>query len=155
MIGNSEDFMHMFIRHERNIMRLYEVFAECFPAKQDLWRGMAADKQQHIKMLDEISAECALDQWLLQENRLTPQGMKFAEKYIENQAEKAKNGKLSPSQSFAIARDIENALVEKQFSRIGDLTAENLMATLINISGDTQRHLKTIIQAYEAEPVSG
>jgi hypothetical protein len=155
MIGNSGDFMQMFIRHEKNIMRLYEAFAESFPVNRGLWQGIAEEKQRHIKKLEEVSVESGLNEWLLQDNRLTPQGMKFSEKYIENQAEKAKNGRLSASQSFAIAKDLETALVEKQFSRIGDLSVEELKSALLEISGDTLKHLKLVTEAMDAEPVNG
>jgi hypothetical protein len=154
MIASAGDVMQMFIRHERNIMRLYEVFAECFPNSKDMWRSFAVDKQRHLKRLEELNTEGSLDEWLKHENRLAPQSMKFAEKYIESQAEKARNGKLGISQACAIAKDIETALVEKQFSGISELPSEELKTALISIAADTKKHLDEVIQAFDAEQVS-
>jgi rubrerythrin len=151
MIGESGDIMQMLINHELTMKRLYEVFAGTFSGHKDLWTGLADDEQRHADMLGKIMYEPGVDEWVLQDNRLNPQVIKFSDRYIESQAEKAQFGKLSLKQALSIARDLEGALVEKQFSKISDLSSEELREPLISIAADTERHLKTVEEALDAE----
>lgn len=151
MIGESGDIMQMLIKHELTMKRLYEVFAGTFPRHKDLWSGLAADEQRHADVLKKVMYEPGIDEWVFQENRLTPQSIKFSDSFIEKQIDKAESGTLSAKQALDIARDLEGALVEKQFLRIGNLSSEELRDALIPVSLDTQRHFDMVEEALAAE----
>ncbi|HBD07244.1 MAG TPA: hypothetical protein DCZ69_03200 [Syntrophobacteraceae bacterium] len=79
------------------------------------------------------------------------QAIKTSIGYVESQIVRARTIKLSFLQALAIARDLESALLEKQFSKISDSVPMEIRSTLLDLAAQTERHPKTLVQAMENE----
>lgn len=151
MREDSPDVLEMLIRHELAIKQLYEIFATLFTKRQDFWQSLAKDEQRHADLLGTLRSEPTLDTWLLHDSRLRPQAITSSIKYVESQIVRAEVGNLSVLQALAIARDLENALIEKQFSKLSESVSKEVRAILEDIATETERHRKSVGVAMNTE----
>jgi rubrerythrin len=151
MTEEKPDILEMLIRHELAIKQLYELFALIFPNHQEFWQLIAEDEQRHCQWLETLRSEEFLKNWFLSESRLKMQAIKASISYVELQKARAKKGTLSNMEAFSISKDLENALLEKQFLKMSALAPENIRTIFTKLAGETERHLKTIAKALDTE----
>ncbi len=151
MKADETDVLEMLIRHELVIKELYEVFAAMFKSYQDFWNGLAGDERRHADKLGTLRSDPAIHRWLLRESRLRPRAIKSSIEYVEQQIKKAQEGNLKLLQTLSIARDLESALLEKQFSKFSDTASEEIKSTLKDLVAETEGHRKTLVKIIEAE----
>lgn len=151
MAENDSNMLELLIHHELAIKTLYEVFASLFPERQTLWQDLAKDEQRHADWLGVLRSGKGLDPWLRENIQLKPQAVHASIRYVETQAQRAREKQLNGMQALAIARDIESALIEKQFSRIGASVPEEVRSVLVNLATETDRHRKIVTEALNSE----
>jgi hypothetical protein len=136
-------------RTERDL--LYQAFSEIFPARELFWRALATEEQRHAKRLGELGSDPAINRWLLGESGLRLQALRSSIGYVESQIDRTRRGGLTLLQALSVARDLESALIEKQFSRMAE--SQHIVATpiLMELATETERHRKLLADAVEVE----
>jgi rubrerythrin len=87
----------------------------------------------------------------LHEKGLRPQAVRSSLTYVESQRVRAEEGGIGLLQALAIARDLENALIESQFSKLADPANDDIRMVMTELSTETERHRGTLAEALEAE----
>ncbi len=87
--------------------------------------------------------------WL--DSGLRPQAVKSSVAYVESQRARAEEGGLGLLQALAIARDLENALIENEFSKLSGPVNVEIGSVLEDLAAETERHRKTLAEALESE----
>ncbi len=151
MKEDEPDVLEMLIRHELAIKHLYEVFAAMFKNRQEFWQSLAGDEQRHANRLGALRSESTLDKWLLHNSRFKPNAIKSSIGYVERQVVRAQEGKFSLLQALSIARDLESALLEKQFSNLSNSTSERIRSIFMDLAAETERHRKAVVEAIDTE----
>ena len=151
MTRTEPDVLEMLVRHELSLKRLYELFAARFPPQQDLWAGLAGDEQRHADALGTLRSAPAAVAWLTRDSGLKPQAIKSSIGYVESQTAKAQGSALTLLQALAIARDLESALIEKQFSKLSGSAPPEARAVVTVLATETAGHHKRIVDAIRAE----
>jgi hypothetical protein len=144
-------FLELLIEHESAVGRLYEVFASLSPDREEFWRSLATAEQMHAEKLGELDSVPSVDRWLSHDSGLRPQAIKSSIGYVESQIERAQEGRLSSLQALSIAKDLENALIEEQFSRMSDSIHAEASPILEELAAETETHRKILAEALEAE----
>jgi len=150
MKGTDVDILSMLVRHELAIKELYEIFAATFPDRQGLWSGLAGDEQRHADMLEALDAESNINSVLLG-SQIKPQAIMVSIAYVESLAARAQMKKINPVQALSVSKDLESALLEMQFSQLGNVVSQGVRGTLIRIARETDGHWRTLVDALEAE----
>jgi rubrerythrin len=150
MRDDEPDVVELLIKHELAIKQLYEAFAAMFADRQGFWQALAREEQQHADSLRTLRSESTIGMGLLN-RQYKAQAIKTSIGYVESQIVRARTIKLSFLQALAIARDLESALLEKQFSKISDSVPMEIRSTLLDLAAETERHRKTLVQAMENE----
>jgi len=151
MRENEPILLEMLIKHELAIKLLYETFAELFSTHQNFWQKLASDEQKHADQLGTLRSETAFNTSLLQESRLKLPAIKSSIDYVERQTAKAREGNVSFLEALSIARDIENALLEKQFAKLGDAVSREVKKILMVLATETEKHRNAIAEALHTE----
>jgi rubrerythrin len=151
MTGDEPDILEMIIRHELAIKQLYERFAGMFTNRKDFWQRLAEDEQRHADTLGMLRPESNVNKLLLHEGQIKPQAIKLSIAYVESQIERAQKGNINILQALSIAKDVESALLEKQFSKLSDFASKEMRAILVNLANETERHRKAIVEVLDAE----
>jgi len=143
--------LELLIRHELAIKQLYEIYATTFTDWQTLWQRLAEDEQRHADVLGMLRTESNIDNLLIHEGKIKPQAIKLSISYVEGQAERAQKDNINMLQALSIAKDLESALLEKQFSRLSDFTSKDVKIILMNLAAETGRHRDAIVEALNAQ----
>jgi len=151
MKDDEPDVLEMLARHELALKQLYDLFAAQFAHRQDFWQGLARDEQRHADALGTLRSDPAAIAWLAKDSGLKPQAIKSSIGYVESQIARARGGTLNPLQALAIARDLESALIEKQFSRLSGSAPAEIRKVVTVLATETERHHKGIVDAIHAE----
>ena len=152
MMAEAErDVLWMLIRHELVIKHLYEVFAAMFAGQRDLWAGLAADEQRHAASLVALRSSLIAAGRSPYVSQLRAQAIKTSIGYVESQIARAHAGGTSALEALAIARDLENALLERQFSKLKDSAPTEMKPVLMSLAEETAQHLKTVKDVMESE----
>lgn len=139
------------VGHEAAIGRLYQVFSEIFPTREAFWRSLALEEQGHADRLRAIGSDPAVNQWLAQESGLRPQAIRSSIEYVESQIERVRAGGLDLLRALVVARDLEHALIEEQFSRMSGSLNAVATPVLRDLAAETERHREMLSEALEAE----
>jgi hypothetical protein len=151
MSADESDFLQALVRHEAIIGTLYQTFSDLFPARAGFWLALAVEERQHAQRLGELDSDPAINRWLLYESGLRLQAIRSSIAYVEGQIDRAQRGELTPLRALSVARDLESALIEEQFSRMTQ--SPHMVATpiLAELAAETERHRKLLADAVEAE----
>lgn len=93
----------------------------------------------------------AVDTWLLRDSGLRLQAIKSSIGYVESQIARAQEGRLSLVQALSIAKDLEHALIEEQFSRLSDSLHVEAGPILAQLAAETEGHRNVLAEALDAE----
>lgn len=151
MTENQADILELLVMHELTIKRLYEAFAVQFENQRNFWSTIAKEEQMHADQLESFRAEATYAKWLVVEKRLKADALKLSIGYIGNQAVEAEAGRFNLTRALSTARDIESALLEKVFYRVGDFIPQEIRPILANITTDSERHRRSIAALLDAQ----
>lgn len=151
MRQDAQDILDLLIRHEVAIQQLYETFAAVFSDRHDFWMNLARDEQKHAQRLGMLRSAAAMETWLLQGSQLKPQALKTSIGYVESQTRRAHDGTFSSLEALSIAKDLESALLEQQFSKLRALPSPEIKTILMELAAETERHRKVIAETFALE----
>ncbi len=150
MTQGEPEVLEMLVRHELAIKELYDIFAMKFTNRQAFWQSLAADEQKHADWLDAFRSKPAIIR-LLHDTQLKPQAIKTSLAYVEKQLARAKGGNVSLLEALSMARDLENAALERLFVKLKMAAPKEIGATLADLATETERHRRTITEALNTE----
>jgi rubrerythrin len=151
MKGKEPDILEMLMRHELALKQLYELFAAMFPNRQDFWQHIAEDEQRHSNWLETLRSEETLEDWYLSDSQLRPQAIQSSISYVEVQIARAREGNFSLLEALSVSKDLESAMLERQFAKISNLVHEKIRSVLLDLAAETERHRRAIVEALDAE----
>ncbi len=142
----EQNSLDLLIRHETAIKQLYERFADVFPEHRAFWGGMAEEERKHSESLQGLSSKESLKKWFMTDSQFTRLAIHGSIEYIEQQIERVNKASISLLEALAIANDIEEALIEKQFIRLNISGPEEIKGVMRVLVADTQRHRKVMAE---------
>ena len=151
MNGNEEDILTLLTRHELALKDLYEALASFDEARSAFWAEIARDEAQHAAWLADLRADAATADWFKVSCPLKPPAIKLSIGYVEGQAAKVRQRQFDLTHAFTIVKDIENALIERQFSKMEDVAPETIKIVLDRLAIETEKHLRMIVERMNAE----
>jgi rubrerythrin len=151
MKENEPDILGMLIRHELVIMELYELFAGMFPERRDFWAGLAGEERGHADFLGTLQSREDFREWFKSSSRLKPQAVKISIEFVGKQIAWARERKFSLIEALSLSRDLEGALLEKQFGIMSGGAPVEIRVVIEKLAADTERHEKVIDGALNEE----
>jgi len=136
--------------HELALKELYQTYAAKLPSLKDFWLSLAEDEQRHSDWLQSLISHAGTDD--SQDLGCWPRSAAVASslKYIRAQTTRAKQGEITLLVALAIAKDLESALLEKEFFRVADGTSPKVRAVLGRLVAATERHGRAVMKALDA-----
>ncbi len=133
--------------HEIALSEMYAQFALTFPLDAELWTSLSRDETKHAMWIDEVRRSASGRAPQPAETTARPQGVEAATTYARGRAERCRSGQMTRLQAHALARDIENGMLErKMFATLASASPEfrKLQAQLTK---ETEAHRDKIIKA--------
>jgi rubrerythrin len=140
--------VQLLIDHELALKELYQTYATALPSRKDLWLKLAADEQRHADWLDSLGSQTAGAAG----PRLWPRPAAIASslKYIRAQILRARQARVTLLVALAVAKDLESALLEKEFFKVADEASPELRAVFRRLVTATETHWRTVADALDA-----
>jgi hypothetical protein len=148
---DESDLLSLLVGHELALARFYEVCSDVFPHRRDLWLGLAIEEHGHTETLERLRSDPDVVRWSLHESGLKPQAVRSSIAYVDTQLRRVQDGLVGALRALSIAKDLEDALVEKQFARLDPNAFPRSTPVLEAFLADIQRHRSTIAEAIEME----
>jgi hypothetical protein len=135
--------------NETALGRLYELFGRTFPQDQDLWKGLAEDECRHAAWLRQAEEAVTLEQSQQSLLSIRVAAIEYMMQHIGSTAERCRRGELTRLTALALARDLENSLLENKL--LGTLSSgaaspASLQKALVQ---STREHRQRVIDALE------
>jgi hypothetical protein len=143
--------LDLLVAHEQAIGQLYELYAGAFPGHRPLWTRLAADEWAHAERLATLRAGTLRNAWRSQGRWLRSQPIRLSIGFVEQQQAKVQAGEIVAREALATARDLESALLEKQFARLDDSLPAEVLSVLRYLAAETEQHRALVVAALEAE----
>jgi hypothetical protein len=145
------DSLELLIRHELAIKQLYELFAVMFPEFHDFWRNIVGEEQQHADLLLRLQSKETLKKWFLSDGQLKRLAIRGSLDYLDAQIMRISKASISVREALSIAKDLEDALIEKQFFKVTGSAPEEISLSMRDIVAESRQHQRRIAEALNAE----
>lgn len=142
--ANQKKTIHLLIKQEKLISRLYTIFSNKFTAHKDFWKTLAKEELVHSKWLEQLYEAGEKDLVHFDEGKITTISIELFIKGLEDTIRKAKSDELNDKTALIKTADIERSLIEKNmFSQFSGITgkAKNTMKLL---EKETREHLSRV-----------
>lgn len=151
MALDASGLLELLAEHELAIKHLYLTFAGAFDDVRGFWQTLAGDEQAHADRLEALLMEAGLDQWLGHQDRLKPEAIRSSVDHMREQSERAARGELTLLQALAVARDIEDALIDRMVLLPGTEGHPGIDAVISELKIETSEHRELIAEALATE----
>lgn len=149
MKENEANSLELMIGHEEAIRKLYERFAERFADQRALWGELAEEELRHADCLRELWASEPIRKWFQNSAELKRVAIQGSIDYVEAQQERTERGEVDLLEALSIAKDLEEALIEKQFVRLNIAGPDEVKKVVRELVADTHRHRKRIAESLD------
>jgi hypothetical protein len=150
MPADTPDILDLLIQHERALARLYLRFAAVFGERQELWQKLAGEEHSHAKKLEALLTEPERERWLSRVEWLKREAILSSIGHADMQASRAAEGGLTLLQALAVANDLEDALIDRQFISPIPSDCGGIGVILEELRKETEEHRRVLREALEA-----
>ncbi|MBD3178693.1 MAG: hypothetical protein GF417_03325 [Candidatus Latescibacteria bacterium] len=144
MTENEVDIVDLLVQHELAVGELYHKFSGRYRYHADFWEKLSSDEKKHADWLGRLREKSVINRWLLESAGLKEPALRASISYVRDQERKAEKVHLNIIQALSIARDLENALLEKQFDRTRDIAPAKYRALFTRLAEETEKHRDSI-----------
>lgn len=140
----SVDIVSELSRQEYAIAALYSAFAAALPETAAFWKALAVQERAHGEVLGELVKLCNSEDVYLDTTKFKVEAIRTNIGNIGDETAKASSQGISPIRAFAIAADIENSLIEKEYFTIVRSRLPAVRQELEQIERHTRQHIKLV-----------
>lgn len=148
----TEDMLkivEMLADHELALRELYQIYGEKVSSLKDLWLRLAEDEQRHADWLNSLASMVASMDPQAHCCWPRPAAIESSLKYIQVQILRARETEVSPLAALSVAKDLEDALLEKEFFKVGANTCPEVRAVLSRLVIGTEKHYQAVVEALD------
>ncbi|MBN1141460.1 MAG: hypothetical protein JXB25_06675 [Deltaproteobacteria bacterium] len=147
------DLLVLLRANEIAISRLYHQYALSFPEDAGFWNEMSVQEVSHGQDIDQLRDLAGQGKILAGKTTLRAQAVQTNIRYINALIEDCGQGKLPRKKAYALALDLENALLEKKFFDIFDFTRTGPYTDIrAKLVAETQLHRERIAAKLKEQP---
>lgn len=135
--------------HEKEIARLYEVYAEVFPVYRSFWIELSKEEIEHANWIERLQAgiENGSEDFVVE--RFPVAAIEYSIGYVKELVYKAKEADFQFIDALSEALHLEEALIEsKYFEVLGGDSAET-KRTLTLLADSTREHYQKVKELWQ------
>jgi hypothetical protein len=151
MVENAQEMLGLLVDHELAVKDLYTAYAGVFADVGSFWHALAGDEQSHADRLGLLGTDPSLDLWLDSEARRKAPAVISSIDYLRAEALRARSGQMALVQALAVAKDVEEALIDRQFLFLDSPGCTAISEVLAELREETEMHRQVVADALETE----
>jgi hypothetical protein len=145
------DIIELLAQHEEALARLYEAYVDALPERRDLWTTMAADEAAHSRWIRDLASAVSEGSLAVGPGRYSLQSLRSSLEFVNGQVTHALSGGVSAVEALSVARDLESALIERNFYDVVEADSADVKRVWRALAESTQAHRARIAEAWERE----
>ncbi len=126
--------------NEKALSDLYAQFARTFPQDSEFWSELSRDEVRHAGWIDRVRQDAAAGAIRPGQATARPQAVDTAIQYAASLAARCRKGDLTRVQAHALARDIENTMLEQRLFVVLGLASPELATLQDDLRRETAEH---------------
>ncbi len=143
--------MHLLKENEALIADLYTAYAAHLSAHHDFWSQLAAEEQMHVKWVTALTAEMAGGRLSFRDGMCKPEAFRTFRDYLQRLLADAQAHPPDAWQALNICFDVEQTVVEQNFSKLFEGYTEQAKRILDTLDASTRRHLESVKDTLQME----
>jgi hypothetical protein len=142
--GSVSEVIEAMAKNEEAVGRLYQTYADKFPAQKAFWSGLAADETAHAGWIRGLLAKMREGSLSINRDRFKVQPVRGFTAYLERESTTAREPGMSPINALSVAVYIEESIIEQRFFEVFVPDAPELKRILSDLSTATKSHLEKV-----------
>ncbi len=151
---DTRTIVEMVANHELALKELYQTYAERVPASKALWLRLVQDEQRHSDWLESLVSGLGSANPLGSCGWPRRAAIESSLEYIQVQILRARQTEVTLLTALSIAKDLENALLEKEFLKVADGACPEVREVFGRLVAGTKKHGQMVTEALAAAKLS-
>jgi len=140
MEENPNSIVHLLIKHEEAIADLYAICSRVFTDNADFWNMLVIEEKAHADVLRELRRRLETEQVLLNPRKFNTTGVQTAIDHVNKQKPAVEDGSCTMVRALAIALDIEQAIIDRNFFEVFDTDSAVIKREFAELRTHTIEH---------------
>ena len=141
---NSSNLMEVVEKTEEEVARLYQIYSETFPKYKDLWSGLVIEQINHINTIHGLIHKIKSGSLQCREDKVDCKAIEELQAKVKQEIIRAKQRKITPIESLAIALEIEKTISKREYSEALDENQEEVRIAFSYLTSNTQKRINWI-----------
>lgn len=142
--GNVSEVIEAMAKNEEAVSRLYQAYADKFPAQKAFWAGLAADEMTHAAWIRGLQAKMREGSLSINRDRFKIQPVRGFTAYLERESATVREPGMAPINALSTALYIEESIIEQRFFEVFAADAPELKRILADLANSTKAHLERV-----------
>lgn len=142
--SSASEIVEAMARNEEAISRLYQAYADRFPAQKEFWSGLAAEETTHAGWIRGIQARMKEGALSINKDRFKLQPVRAFTSYLEREMAGAREPGMSPINALSVALYIEESIIEQRYFEAAAADTPEMKRVLDDLAGSTRAHLEKV-----------
>jgi hypothetical protein len=144
-----DDLAEALIENELAVARLYELFAQTFEEDAEFWTELSKEEHRHAQWIREARDLAGTRPVESATPPIRIQAVEHMIQYVDSIGERCRKGELTRLNAYALARDVENSLLESRIFSLFVPALDQLKALQERLVRDTSAHRRRITEALD------
>jgi rubrerythrin len=142
--ANVTEVIEAMAKNEEAVSRLYQAYADKFPAQKAFWASLAADEISHAGWIRGLQAKMREGSLTVNRDRFKIQPVRGLSAYLERELTSAREPGMSPINALSVALYIEESMIEQRYFEVFAPDAPELKRVLSDLATATRSHLDKV-----------
>lgn len=142
--SSASEVVEAMARNEEAISRLYQAYADRFPAQKEFWSGLAAEETAHAGWIRGLQARVKEGALSISKDRFKLQPVRAFTNYLEREMASAREPGMSPINALSVALYIEESIIEQRYFEAAAADTPEMKRVLDDLAGATRAHLEKV-----------
>ncbi len=130
--------------HEKEIARLYEVYAETFLVYSSFWMDLSKDETEHADWIEKLQAKIENDSEVMVTERFPVAAIEHSIAYVKELIHKARQDDVELIDALSEALHLEEALSESKYFEVLADDSPETKRTLTLLKGSSRKHYQKV-----------
>jgi hypothetical protein len=149
--NENYDLVEKARQHELALAELYGLYAQKLEYNKVFWQAISDQEKSHANMIEFLQAKAEGGQIAVNEQRFSPEVMKFLAEKAAQALDEAKDENFSHERALKTALEMEKSLVEKRYFELFRVEDEELKKIVDKLEKETKQHIAKMEQELAKE----
>jgi len=135
--------------HEKEIARLYEVYAETFPLYRTFWIELSKEEIEHANWIEELQTKNGNGSGDFLVERFPVAAIEYSINHVKDLVYKAEEADFQLIEALSEALHLEEALSESKYFEVWEGDSAETKRTLTSLARSSREHYQKVKEVWQ------